>query len=147
MRKALDPRDDVDRLSVSRKEGGRVLFSIEDSVYTSIQQLKDYIKKRGGKLITATRSNTNDTRISRTTITRNEKWEEKQFYGRFKRLTSDISHEKTWTWLREGNLKREIESLLIAAQNNAIKTNHIKARIDKPLQNNRCWLCGDKDDQ
>ena len=25
---------------------------------------------------------------------------------------------KNWTWLRKGNLKREIESLLTAAQNN-----------------------------
>ena len=31
---------------------------------------------------------------------------------------------------KEGNLKRENESLLIAAQNNAIRTNHLKARID-----------------
>ena len=33
---ALHPRDDVDRLYVSRKEGGRGLTSIEDSVYVSI---------------------------------------------------------------------------------------------------------------
>ena len=39
----------------------------------------------------------------------------KQFYGRFKRLINTISHEKTWTWLGKGNLKRETESLLIAA--------------------------------
>ena len=55
----------------------------------------------------------------------------KQLYGHFKQLISNISHEKTWTWLIKGNLKRETESLLIAAQNNAIRTNHIKARIDK----------------
>ena len=30
--------------------------------------------------------------------------------------------EKTWTWLRKENLKRETESLLITAQNNAIRT-------------------------
>ena len=29
-------------------------------------------------------------------------------------------------WLRKGNLNRETESLLIVAQNNAIRTNHIK---------------------
>ena len=29
---------------------------------------------------------------------------------------SDISHEKTLMWLKKENLKREIESLLIAAQ-------------------------------
>ena len=32
MHGALHPRDDVDRLYVSRKEGGRGLVSIEDSV-------------------------------------------------------------------------------------------------------------------
>ena len=45
MHKALHPRDDVDRLYVSRKEGGRDLASIEDTVDASIQRLKDYIEK------------------------------------------------------------------------------------------------------
>ncbi len=40
---ALHPRDDVDRLYVSRK-GERGVATIEDSVDTSIQQLKDYIQ-------------------------------------------------------------------------------------------------------
>ena len=31
----------------------------------------------------------------------------------------------------KGNLKRETEILLIAAKNNAIRTNYVKARIDK----------------
>ena len=55
MHKALHPRDDVDRLYMSRREGGRGLTSIEDSVDTLIQQLKDYIEKHGGRLITAIR--------------------------------------------------------------------------------------------
>ena len=143
MLKALRPRDDVDRLYVSRKEGGRGLTSIEDSVDASIQRLEDFIGKRGVRLIRTTRNKTNDTRISRMTITRKQKREEKQLYGCFTRLTSDISHEKMWTWL---NLKRETESLLIAAQNNAIRTNHIKLRIDKTQQNSRCRLCGDRDE-
>ena len=62
------------------------------------------------------------------------------------RLTSDIRHEKTLTRLRKGNLKRESESPLIAAQNNTMRTNHIKARIDKAQQNSRCRLCGDRDE-
>ena len=59
---------------------------------------------------------------NRMTITWKQKWE-KQLYGRFKRLINNISHEKAWIWLRKGNLKREIESSLKAAQNNAIRTN------------------------
>ena len=79
------------------------------------------------------------------TITRKQKWE-KQPYGRFKRLINNISHQKTWTWLRKGNLKREMESFLIAAQNNVIRTNHIKARIDQTQQNSKYRLCGDRDE-
>ena len=148
MHKALHRRHNVDRLYVSRRDGGRGLTSIEDSVDTSIQRLEDYIQKRRGKLITATRNNTKDTRSRGTTITRKQKWEEKQLYGRFKRLTSDISHEKTWTWtwLRKGNLKRKTECLLIAAQNNAIRTNHNKVRIHKTQQNSKCKLCGERDE-
>ena len=66
MHNALHPRDDVDWLYVSRKEVGRSLASIEDSVEASIQPLEDYIKKRRGRLITATRNNTDSTNIKRT---------------------------------------------------------------------------------
>ena len=41
MHKSLPPRDDVDRLYVSRKEGGKELACIEDSVDASIQRLED----------------------------------------------------------------------------------------------------------
>ena len=41
---------------------------------------------------------------------------------------------------------REAESLLMAAQNSAIRTNHIKVRIDKTQQNSKCRLCGDRDE-
>ena len=34
----------------------------------------------------------------------------------------------------------------MAAQNRAIRTNHIKARIDKTQQNSKCILCGDRDE-
>ena len=34
----------------------------------------------------------------------------------------------------------------MAAQNSAIRTNHIKARIDKTQQNSKCRLCSDRDE-
>ena len=53
MHKALHPRDEVDRLYISRKEGGsRGLASIEDNVDASIQWLEDYIEKYERGLIT-----------------------------------------------------------------------------------------------
>ena len=75
MHKALHSRDDVNRLYVSRKEGGRGLASIEDSVDTSIHRLVDYIQKHKGGLITATRHETDDTMNNTMTITRKQKWE------------------------------------------------------------------------
>ena len=51
MHKALHPRDDVDRLYVSRKQGGRGLGSIENTVDASIQRLEDYIEKHERGLI------------------------------------------------------------------------------------------------
>ena len=93
--KVLHPRDDVDRLYVSRKEGGRGHASIEDSIDTSIQKLEDYIEKHEGGLITAIRNNTDNMIDNRMTKTRKQKWEEKQLHGRFKQLINNISHDKT----------------------------------------------------
>ena len=58
MHKALHPRDDMDRLFVQRKEGGRGLTSNQDGIDTSIQQLVDYLKKCRGRLIITTTNNT-----------------------------------------------------------------------------------------
>ena len=136
--KALHPRNDVSRLYVPRKEWGRELASVD----TSIQRLEDYIEKYERGLITTIRNNTDNTVDKRKTKTR----EGKQLHGRFKRLINNISHDKTWTWLRKGNFLRETESLLMTAQNSAIRTNRIKARIDKTLQNSKCRLCSDRDE-
>ena len=94
MHKALHSRDDVDRLYVSRKEGGRGLASIEDSVDASIQRLENYIQKHDGGLITAIRNDTDNTMANIMIITRKQKWEVKQLYRRFKRLINNNSHDK-----------------------------------------------------
>ena len=83
MHKALHPRDDVERLQVTRK-GVRGLASNVDSFDPSIQRPEDYIEKPRKIPMTATRNNTNNMRTNRTAITRKQKWEEKQLYGRFK---------------------------------------------------------------
>ena len=142
MHKALHPRDDDDRLYVSRKDWGRELASIEDTVDASKQQFKDYIENHKGELITAIRNDTDSTIDDRMTTTRKII----QLYSRFKRLINNISNQKSWTRLRKVNLKREAESPPITAQNNAIRTNHIKARIDKTQQNSKCRLCGDREE-
>ena len=40
---------------------------------------------------------------SKITITRKQRWEEKQLYGYFKQQTNEIVHEKNKVWLWKGN--------------------------------------------
>ena len=75
MHNALHPRNDVER-----KEGGRELASIEDSVDASTQRLEDYTQKHDGGLITAIRNDSANTIDNKMTITRKQKWEGKQLW-------------------------------------------------------------------
>ena len=59
IRKALPPRDDVDRLCVSRKKGRRGLPALK-TVDASIIRLENYIEKQEGGLIIATKNNTDN---------------------------------------------------------------------------------------
>ena len=79
MHNALHPKYDVGSLYVSRKEGGTELASTEDIVDVSIQQLKDYMQKSGGRLTAVTRNSNMDKRTSGMIITRRQKLEEKNF--------------------------------------------------------------------
>ena len=78
MSKALHPIDTEDRLYVPRKEGGRGLASIQDSVDASIQRLEDYIKKPT-ETIQTTQASTEGKWLEK------KKWEEKLLYGHFKK--------------------------------------------------------------
>ena len=59
----------------------------------------------------------------------------------FERDTDDKKSEKSWNWLRNGNLKRETESLLSAAQKQALNTNSVRKIYHKDVSN-KCRLCG-----
>ena len=43
-------------------------------------------------------------------------------------------------------LNKSWRSLLIAAQNNAIRTIYVKAKVDNSQQNSKCRLCCDRDE-
>ena len=51
-----------------------------------------------------------------------------QFYMR---QTEELRSDQCWAWLQNRGLERETESLIVAAQNQGIRTNLVKAKIDK----------------
>ena len=50
-------------------------------------------------------------------------------------LAKKIANKKTCTWLQNRNVKRDIKTLLIEAENNAIRNNYFRATIDDTQQN------------
>ena len=122
------------------KEGERGLVRLEDSVDSSLRGLEDNIKKRKGLNTTASNSIDN-IRTNGTTITRKQKWKE----NGFKWQICKISRKKTWMWLRKRKLKSETKSILIAAQNNTIRT-YVKAKNDNTQDNSKFRLCANRDE-
>ena len=73
-------------------------------------------------------------------------WEEKALHGQCLRQTKEVRSEQSWVWLQNGDLKRETESLIVAAQNQSMKTNLVKAKIDKSQKDTLCRLCKKADE-
>ena len=67
-------------------------------------------------------------------------WKEVPLYGQFARQSENQRNDETWTWLKEGKPKRETESLTVAAQDQAIRTNYVKATMCKQSNETICHI-------
>ena len=56
----------------------------------------------------------------------------------------EIRDDATWDWLRKGDLKKETEGMIKAAQDQALRTNAIKAKVEKQNLSPLCRMCGEK---
>ena len=56
---------------------------------------------------------------------------EKALHGQYFRQTKGLGTEESWLWLKSGVLKKETEGLIVAAQDQALRTNVIKTKIDR----------------
>ena len=62
-------------------------------------------------------------------------------HGQHFRQTKEFSDTESWRWLREGELKKETEGLIMAAQTQSLRTNAVKAKIDKSTSDATCRVC------
>ena len=144
---ALHPKSDVDRLYIPRKEGGRGLISIEDCVELAIRGLELYVHDSEERLIQAVRRDKIDGLESLSVLKRSKKekrledWEEKVLHGQYLRQTKEVRSDQCLACLQNGDLKGEAESRIVAAQNQSIKTNLVKAKIDKSQGDSLCRMC------
>ena len=67
-------------------------------------------------------------------------------HGQFLRQTSHLATKESWKWLTRGELKKETEGLLMAAQDQALRTRYIQNKIDKVNISPKCRKCNRKDE-
>ena len=143
---ALHPKSEVDRLYIPRK-GGKGLISIEDCVELAIRGLEVYDHGSEERLIQAARADKIDGFEAASVLKRSKKekrledWKEKALHGQYLRQTKEVRSDQCWAWIQNGHLKRETESLIVTAQNQSIRTNLVKAKIDKSQGNSLCRVC------
>ena len=75
-----------------------------------------------------------------------QEWEEKALHSQYLRQTVEVRSEQSWVWSQNGDLKKETESLIVAAQNQSIRTNLVKTKIDKSQKDTLCKLCKKADE-
>ena len=122
------------------------MISIEDCVELAIRGLEVYVHGVEERLIQAARGDKIDGLEAASVLKRSKKekrsedWEEKVLHGQYLRQTKKVRSDQCWVWLQNGDLKRERDSLIVAAQNQSKRTNLVKTRIDKRQGDSLCRM-------
>ena len=121
---------------------------MENTINLAVIGLERYVSNSNERLLTAARAENEyeeESEAEYKVRKRNERcqaWKEKTFHGQFLRQTGNEAGSYSWIWIRNTGIKRETQSTIIAAQEQAIRTNIIKAKIDKTQEESKYRLCG-----
>ena len=150
---ALHPKSNVTRLCMRRKEGGRGLISVEECCASEMRSLHYYLANSQEVMLKAVakkeglESNNIEGKEEynkRVVEEKKKKVKEMKLHGQFEKDTEKMKVGESWNWLSKGDLKRETESLLMAAQEQALNTNSVKKEIYGVIGSEKCRLCGEK---
>ena len=141
----LHSKSDVDRLYIPEKVGGRGLIPTEDCVELAISGLEVYVHGSEERLIQAARGNKIHGLEAASVLKRSKKekrfadWEKKALHGQYLRQTKEEVISVVVGFRMETG--RETESLIVAAQNQSIRTNLVKAKNAKCQRDSLCRVC------
>ena len=153
MNGTLHPRANVDRLYLKRNEGGRGLISVEECVKMEEKGLSEYVKASEEPMLKEVvkenilrENETKDEYQSRTYEQRMSGYMNKSLHGKFQHAIKEVADKRTWEWLKMGYMKKGTEAMITAAQDQALRTNWIKAKIDGQDCSPKCRLCNEEDE-
>ena len=152
MYQALHPRSDKDRLYLPRSEGGKGLFSLKKCVTAEKKSLGQYLKMNEDEWLKSAWEEGSikdeDPKVYRekTSKTRKEEWQSKTMHGQFLRQTKNLFSNDAWQWLQRGELMKETEGVIIAPQDQALRTRYIQRAIDVTNISPKCRKCNQKDE-
>ena len=137
--RALHTKSNVIRIYIKCRYGGRGLISVEECCAAELRSIDFYLANSEEELLKV---------VARLDKLGKDKIEDKKDYNtrieqeKMDQLRSTKLHGQFERhWLRNGNLKRETESLLAAAQEQALNTNSVRKIYHKDVSN-KCRLCG-----
>ena len=99
------------------------MIVIEDCLELAVRGLEVYVHGSEERLVQAARGDRLDGLEAASVLKKVKKekrlqdWEEKALHDQYLRETKEVRSEQSWVWLQNGDLKRETESLIVAAQN------------------------------
>ena len=148
----LHPKCGVDRFYISRKDGGRSLIAFEDCLELAVRGLEVYFYGSEERLLQAAREDRENGLEAASILKKVNKekrlqdWEEKALYDQYLRRDKEVQIVQSWVWLQNGDMKRETENLIVAAQNQSIRTKLVKAKINKSQKDMLYRLCKNADE-
>ena len=128
-------------------------MSVEDVVQYESHSLKQYTRgseteiiRKAGVVIKVDSVQCSQEYRNGQKETRLKNWKSKAINGQYLRQTEENVAKETWQYMKRGSLKRETESLIIAAQDQALRTNYRKAKVEKSTNISMCRLCKEKEE-
>ena len=148
---AFHPKSDIDIPYLKRKHGDMGLISIETCVRSEENNLGLYVRESNEMLLKGVKKvgmiNT-DNLTDRKDFKKNsqnefrDRWQGKKMNGQLAHeMFGEIDKDLSWQWLVQCDLKVQTEATICATQEQAIRTNYIKNKIDKTSENPLCRMC------
>ena len=148
---AQHPKADVDRMYLKRCDGGRGLIGVEDCVQADVNSFDKYVSVSEEKMLkevslSSTLENKRQ-RNSKEDIQNKdqEDYESKVLHGKFRKATEKVKGNKSWDWLKKGYMKKETESTIIAAQDQALCTRNMRKVVYGENVDSTCRVCDSAD--